>query len=152
MSLKMISITRTLTRTSGPSTLAVDSPELLGVLGVLPHGCSIAPRTPADARDLVAWLQAWIERNDKPSNLWRCAECGSDAVLKEEWVSANGGDPVTDHPILTSDSAGCEKFFCPRCDDYKGEGGFVDAMPDSLADDGLRADWKQVQDERSAAR
>jgi hypothetical protein len=54
----------------GVSSLSI-RPDTLGVVGVLPHGCDIAPRNEQNARTLIAWLESWIERNPDV-----CDDCG----------------------------------------------------------------------------
>jgi hypothetical protein len=61
MSLQFISITRRLySGTADTSTLSLSErrPDVLGVLGNLPHGAEIAPKTDGDRRKLIAWLES----------------------------------------------------------------------------------------------
>jgi len=53
-----------LKRGEGVSSLELSDkrPNVLTVLGNLPHGIEIAPRNVAAARKLIEWLQAWIEK------------------------------------------------------------------------------------------
>jgi len=55
-----------LKRDDGYSSLAVSDkhPDTLGVVGVLPHWSYIAPRNVAAAKRLLAWLTAWIARQE----------------------------------------------------------------------------------------
>ena len=40
------------------------NPGVLNVIGELPHGCQIAPRSLQSAQKLIAWLENWIERQE----------------------------------------------------------------------------------------
>lgn len=53
-----------LRRGEGVSTLEASKPDALTVIGEIPHGMDIAPRSVAAARKLVAWLERWIERQE----------------------------------------------------------------------------------------
>jgi hypothetical protein len=52
-----------LKRGEGVSSLEISPkrPGVLTVVGNLPHGIEIAPRSPKAARELIAWLECWID-------------------------------------------------------------------------------------------
>ena len=51
--------------TGRTSSLEV-SGDVVCVVGVLPHNTVFVPKSEADARRLIAWLERWIEKEATP--------------------------------------------------------------------------------------